>query len=147
MFWRKDFAAYEDKSFDLFEKCYEPSRAAAYAIVQLIDELACVQQITGQVVNGGGERLHDLKLHLAELFELREGAGVLSSVHKAKGKEAARVLFIVSAADAQPLCGFSSGAAGEGVRAVRGANSDDERVDVCGAQHVFARVLVARDRS
>jgi len=93
--WKARLNRFERREVETILHARLPQDVAERMVYRRQDELACLRAIVGDAVQGGAATLKELEARIDRLFGDAAGMVTLSTVHKAKGKEAENVFILL----------------------------------------------------
>lgn len=93
--WQVKLNRFEARELEGIEQTKQPPEVIERLVYRREDELACLRAVVGDAVQGGVTTLRGLKVRIDGLFGDAGGRVTLSTVHRAKGKEAENVFILL----------------------------------------------------
>jgi DNA helicase-2/ATP-dependent DNA helicase PcrA len=93
--WRAKLNRFEAREVEGIKQAKLPQNVAERMIYRREDELACLRAVVEDAVRGGVTTLKELEKRIDGLFGDARGMVTLSTVHRAKGKEAENVFILL----------------------------------------------------
>ena len=93
--WKAKLNRFESREVASIARSNLPQDVIERVVYRREDELACLRALTKDAVSGGVTTLRGLTARIDGLFGEAEGVVTLSTVHKAKGKEAENVFILL----------------------------------------------------
>lgn len=93
--WRAKLSRFEARELEGIERLKQPREVIERLVYRREDELACLRAVVGDAVQGGVTTPRGLTARIDGLFGDAGGRVTLSTVHRAKGKEAENVFILL----------------------------------------------------